>query len=229
MTSGAAIAHAERTPARNCGRPCCRIATARCPRWFQHVERVPIDEQRVGIVQVFAGSLNTLRSPTTHHSEIFGGDVQAKTKPRQEPRHLIDRHLVPRCNLTRSVEGQPVIDRSLLCVSEALSLLRGTSNDARRPTFLARRRRRSKNELIKHKINRTASTIPPNLKPRLTAGAIGAGGLRREWRDGGARSGRKRLKRHGPAPHAPGHREEPPIGVRGLSCRNDSRRESTGC
>jgi len=43
---------------------------------FQHVDRVPVDEQPGGIVQVFAGSLGALASPTTHHSGIFGGDVQ---------------------------------------------------------------------------------------------------------------------------------------------------------
>ena len=43
---------------------------------FQHVDRAPVDEQPGGIVQVFAGSLGALTSPATHHSGIFGGDVQ---------------------------------------------------------------------------------------------------------------------------------------------------------
>src|SRR5207247_11146701 len=51
------------------------------PALFQHVERVPIDEQRGGIVQVFAGSLSALASPATHHSGIFGGDVPVHPEP----------------------------------------------------------------------------------------------------------------------------------------------------
>jgi redox-sensitive bicupin YhaK (pirin superfamily) len=43
---------------------------------FQYAERVPLDEPRGGIVQVFAGSVGALASPATHHSGIFGGDVQ---------------------------------------------------------------------------------------------------------------------------------------------------------
>jgi redox-sensitive bicupin YhaK (pirin superfamily) len=46
------------------------------PALFQHVDRVPVDEQPGGIVQVFAGSLGAMASPATHHSGIFGGDVQ---------------------------------------------------------------------------------------------------------------------------------------------------------
>src|SRR5262249_1442260 len=83
MTSGAAIAHAERTPAKNTGRlngAQLWVALTNRDRQmtasFQHVERVPVDDQRGGIVQVFAGSLGGLRSPAPHYSEIFGGDLQ---------------------------------------------------------------------------------------------------------------------------------------------------------
>ena len=81
MTSGAAIAHAERTPAKNSGLLSgvrLWIALPRRDRGmaalFQQVERVPVDELRGGIVQVFAGSLNTLRSPATHQS----GDLRRR-------------------------------------------------------------------------------------------------------------------------------------------------------
>src|SRR6476646_2807427 len=64
MTSGAAIAHAERTPTKNSGRlngaqlwVALPKRERNMPALFQHVERVPFDEQRGGIVQVFAGSL----------------------------------------------------------------------------------------------------------------------------------------------------------------------------
>jgi len=83
MTSGAAIAHAERTPARNSGRlNGVQLWVALPDRarngsaLFQHAERVPLDEQRAGIVQVFAGTLSAEPSPATHHSGIFGGDVR---------------------------------------------------------------------------------------------------------------------------------------------------------
>ena len=82
MTSGAAIAHAERTPTRNSGRLSGVQLWVALPdrnrhmsALFQHVDRVPVDEQPGGIVQVFAGSLGVLASPATHHSGIFGGDV----------------------------------------------------------------------------------------------------------------------------------------------------------
>src|SRR5687767_3137409 len=72
MTSGAAIAHAERTPARNSGRLNGAQLWVALPErdrhmsaLFQHVDRVPLDEQRGGIVQVFAGSLGTVASPAT--------------------------------------------------------------------------------------------------------------------------------------------------------------------
>ena len=93
MTSGAAIAHAERTPAKNSGRLSGVQLWVALPdrdrqmsALFQHVERVPLDEQRGGIVQVFAGSLSALRSPATHHSGIFGGEVASRLECRWKSR-----------------------------------------------------------------------------------------------------------------------------------------------
>jgi quercetin 2,3-dioxygenase len=83
MTSGAAIAHAERTPATNSGRLSGAQLWVALPEHdrqmsalFQHVERVPLDEQRGGVVQVFAGSLSGLRSQAAHYSGIIGADLQ---------------------------------------------------------------------------------------------------------------------------------------------------------
>jgi len=83
MTSGAAIAHAERTPAKNSGRlngvqlwVALPDGDRQMSASFQHVERVPIAERRGGIVQIFAGRLAGLHSPAAHHSGIFGGDLQ---------------------------------------------------------------------------------------------------------------------------------------------------------
>src|SRR5580765_7523043 len=75
MTSGAAIAHAERTPPKSSGRlsgvqlwVALPDRDRKIPARFQHIERVPLYEQRGGIVEVFAGSLRALHSPATHHS-----------------------------------------------------------------------------------------------------------------------------------------------------------------
>src|SRR4029077_9594662 len=64
MTSGAGIAHAERTPALNSGHLNGAQLWVALPdrdremsALFQHVDRVPVDERPGGIVQVFAGNL----------------------------------------------------------------------------------------------------------------------------------------------------------------------------
>ena len=63
MTSGSAIAHAERTPSTNSGRLSGAQLWVALPdrarqmsALFQHVDRVPVDVQPGGIVQVFAGA-----------------------------------------------------------------------------------------------------------------------------------------------------------------------------
>ncbi len=98
MTSGGAIAHAERTPAVNSGRLNGAQLWVALPdrernmsAQFQHVERVPVNEERGGIVQVFAGSLNTLRSPATHHS----GDLRRRSAGASwsRPRHAVGRRV----------------------------------------------------------------------------------------------------------------------------------------
>src|SRR5262245_53873438 len=121
MTSGAAIAHAERTPAINSGRlngvqlwVALPDRDRQMPASFQHVERVPLEEQRSGIVQVFAGSLGGLRSPAAHYSGIFGGDLQI------HPGAALDIPLEPACEYAALVlsgdcafEGQPLQERVL--------------------------------------------------------------------------------------------------------------------
>src|SRR5262245_8909508 len=83
MTSGGAIAHAERTPARNSGRLNGAQLWVALPdrdrqmgAAFQHVDDVPVDETRGGLVRLFAGSLGTQHSPAIHHSGIVGADLQ---------------------------------------------------------------------------------------------------------------------------------------------------------
>src|SRR5262245_5235254 len=88
MTSGDAIAHAERTPDENTGRlNGVQLWTAlpdrdrHGPASFQHLPEVPRIEPRGGIVQVFSGALADAISPATHFSDLVGADLQV------HPRH----------------------------------------------------------------------------------------------------------------------------------------------
>ena len=83
MTSGGAIAHAERTPDDNTGRlngvqlwtalPESRRHGAAA---FQHLKTVPTFEATGGIVQLFSGSLAGTVSPADHYSDLVGADLQ---------------------------------------------------------------------------------------------------------------------------------------------------------
>ena len=121
MTSGAAIAHAERTPAKNSGRLSgvqLWVALAdrdrHMPALFQHVDGVPVDEQPGGITQVFAGNLGALASAATHHSGIFGGDVQLHPGAALElPLDVSYEYATLLLNGDCSLEGQPLQERVL--------------------------------------------------------------------------------------------------------------------
>jgi quercetin 2,3-dioxygenase len=83
MTSGHAIAHAERTPADNSGRlDGVQLWTALPERnrhgaaSFQHVAFVPVLERPAGIVRVFAGTIDHMMSPAQHFSALLGVDLQ---------------------------------------------------------------------------------------------------------------------------------------------------------
>jgi len=83
MTSGGAIAHAERTPDDNTGKlngvqlwtalPESRRHGAAA---FQHLNTVPTFEATGGIVQLFSGSLAGTVSPADHYSDLVGADLQ---------------------------------------------------------------------------------------------------------------------------------------------------------
>ena len=98
MTSGGAIAHAERTPDDNTGKlngvqlwtalPESRRHGAAA---FQHLNAVPTFEATGGIIQVFSGSLGGMVSPAEHYSDLVGADLRVHrgetlTVPLQ-PRH----------------------------------------------------------------------------------------------------------------------------------------------
>jgi quercetin 2,3-dioxygenase len=83
MTSGHAIAHAERTPSDNTGRlNGVQLWTALPDRdrhgapSFQHVTLAPVLEPTGGIVRVFSGELAGATSPAHHVSKLAGGDLQ---------------------------------------------------------------------------------------------------------------------------------------------------------
>lgn len=83
MTSGGAIAHAERTPTMNTGRlngvqlwtalPDSRRHGAAS---FQHLSEVPVFETRGGMARVFSGALADVASPAEHYSALVGADLQ---------------------------------------------------------------------------------------------------------------------------------------------------------
>ena len=82
MTSGHAIAHAERTPADHSGRlNGVQLWTAlpdhsrRGAASFQHVAQVPVIETAAGIVRVFSGTVAAALSPARHFSELLGADL----------------------------------------------------------------------------------------------------------------------------------------------------------
>lgn len=83
MTSGDAIAHAERTPDDNTGRlNGVQLWTAlpdthrRGNASFQHLAEIPSAEFRGGIVRVFSGTLAETTSPALHFSDLVGADLQ---------------------------------------------------------------------------------------------------------------------------------------------------------
>lgn len=83
MTSGHAIAHAERTPREHTGKlngvqlwtalPESRRHGAAA---FQHLAEVPRVETPAGLVQVFSGALDSARSTADHFSPIVGAELR---------------------------------------------------------------------------------------------------------------------------------------------------------
>ncbi len=121
MTSGHAIAHAERTPADNSGRlNGVQLWTALLDRdrhgapAFQHVHSVPVLELPGGIVQVFSGRIDQTSSPAQHFSDLLGADVQVHrhetlTMPLRPDFEYAALVLSGECSL----DGQPLRERVL--------------------------------------------------------------------------------------------------------------------
>ena len=83
MTSGDAIAHAERTPVENTGRLNGVQLWTALPESdrhgaasFQHFPDVPTIEFTGGVARVFSGTLGHATSPAQHFSPLVGADLQ---------------------------------------------------------------------------------------------------------------------------------------------------------
>ena len=83
MTSGNAIAHAERTPVDNTGRLNGVQLWTALPEsdrhgeaLFQHLSEIPVVEFTGGIARVFSGTLGDTTSPAQHFSDLVGADLQ---------------------------------------------------------------------------------------------------------------------------------------------------------
>ena len=85
MTSGAGIAHAEETPAKNSGLlngvqlwAALPDADRNVQASFQHINEVPVLEQAGGRISVFAGSVSGCSSPAKHFFPILGADIAVR-------------------------------------------------------------------------------------------------------------------------------------------------------
>ena len=121
MTSGHAIAHAERTPTDNTGRLSgVQLWTALPDRArhgapsFQHVKLVPVLEPSGGIVRVFSGQLADAVSPSHHLSDLAGADLQVHRGERLEiPLRPDFEYAVLVLSGDCALDGQPLRERVL--------------------------------------------------------------------------------------------------------------------
>jgi redox-sensitive bicupin YhaK (pirin superfamily) len=121
MTSGHAIAHAERTPRDNSGRlNGVQLWTALPDRErhgapsFEHVPAVPALERRGGVVRVFSGQIEQTDSPTLHFSELVGADLQVHRGESFGVQLRADfEYAVLVLSGDCSLDGQPLRDRVL--------------------------------------------------------------------------------------------------------------------
>jgi redox-sensitive bicupin YhaK (pirin superfamily) len=116
MTFGAAIAHAERTPADNTGRLSGVQLWTALPEGdrhrnasFQHLPGIPVIEFGGGIARVFSGTLGDTTSPAQHFSDLVGADLQVHqgetlTVPLQPARE----HAVLILDGTAALNGEPL-------------------------------------------------------------------------------------------------------------------------
>jgi redox-sensitive bicupin YhaK (pirin superfamily) len=91
MTAGSGIAHAEQTPVENSHRlngvqlwVALPDAERNRAASFESIARVPVIEERGGVIRVFAGTLAGATSPARHFSPILGVDLQGHGREAME-------------------------------------------------------------------------------------------------------------------------------------------------
>jgi redox-sensitive bicupin YhaK (pirin superfamily) len=121
MTSGRGIAHAEQTPRQHTGRLNGAQLWVALPDEhrqvapsFDGVERVPVVETPGGVIQVFAGTLAGVKSPSRHFSDLVGADLQLHPGLSLECEVRPDfEHGVLVLDGDCSIEGEPLQPRML--------------------------------------------------------------------------------------------------------------------
>jgi redox-sensitive bicupin YhaK (pirin superfamily) len=134
MTTGRGMAHAEQTPRDHTGRldgvqlwtalPDAHRAAA---PGFVHVPDVPAVEWPSGIVQVFAGTIDTATAPGPYYSGIVGADLRVHPgRTLEVPVDRTHEHAVLVMSGAGALDGQPLeermlyylgTDRDTICVS----------------------------------------------------------------------------------------------------------------
>jgi quercetin 2,3-dioxygenase len=140
MTSGHAIAHAERTPQNNSGRLNGVQLWTALPESerhgspsFQHLAEVPALELPGGIVRIFSGAVGGAMSPVSHFSEIVGADLQVhKRHALTIPLERAHEHAVFVLSGTCMLKGQPLRGGALYYLGTQRDDLTLSSDDGAR-------------------------------------------------------------------------------------------------
>jgi redox-sensitive bicupin YhaK (pirin superfamily) len=140
MTSGAAIAHAERTPEKNSGRLNGVQLWAAIPdrdRYgppsFHHLSQVPVLHLPGGIVQLFSGGLGDAASPAPHFTDLVGADVRVhKGETLTLPLKAQHEHAVLVLDGDGAVQGQAIEPRVLYYLGTQRTELAITSRSGAR-------------------------------------------------------------------------------------------------
>ena len=140
MTSGAAVAHAEMTPRDHTGKlngvqlwTALPDADRHRAAAFQHVPEVPRVELAGGLVHVFSGALDGVRSPADHFSPVVGADVQVHRGARLTvPLVAGHEHALLVLSGDCMLDGQPLEPRQLYYLGTARAEMTLGSRDGAR-------------------------------------------------------------------------------------------------
>ena len=140
MTSGGAIAHAERTPPSNTGRldgiqlwTALPDAHRHGPASFAHLPEVPAAEFPGGMARVFSGTLAGVTSAAPHVSPLVGADLQVHRRvPLTIPLEPAHEHALFALSGDCSVEGQRMDDGVLYYLGTQRDELTLTSGEGAR-------------------------------------------------------------------------------------------------